>query len=106
MKLELRARGVRLSEKLKIHIESQVRSAMGRFGDRVLRVRVSLKDLNGPKGGEDIRCEIQADLAHRGAIMIKETSINPFLAVALASNRASHALSRQVGRLKQRRRGR
>ncbi|MFT5285698.1 MAG: putative sigma-54 modulation protein [Planctomycetota bacterium] len=106
MKLELRAKGIRVTEKLQAHIDRHLRTAMGRFGDQVRRVQISLKDINGPKGGEDIRCEITAQMAHSGAIVIHETNTNPFAAVARASSRAGHTLSRQLDRMKARRKGR
>ena len=106
MKLELRAKGIQVTEKLRAHIDQRLRSALGRFGDRVRRVSVSLKDINGPKGGEDIRCEIRAQIANSGSLVIQETNTNSFAAVARASARARQTLARQIGRIKARRRGR
>jgi len=106
MKLELRVKGIRLTQKLREHVEERVSSAMGRFSEHVRSVHVYLKDINGPKGGEDIECQIQAVLAHHGALVIRETKDDPFAAVARASQRASHNLARQIDKLHTRRRGR
>ena len=106
MKLELRARGVRMTDKLKTHIETRLRNGFGRFGDKIEHVRVYLTDLNGPKGGEDIQCHLQAKFSPGGELVIRETRGDPFAAVAYASKRASRNLRRQLGRWKMRRKGR
>lgn len=106
VKLELRSRGIAVDRTLTEHVEKRLRGALGRFAHRVERVRVQLVDLNGPKGGEDIRCHIQARLAPRGTLVIEETRADPFAAVARASARIRGALVRRLGRLRARRRGR
>ena len=106
MKLELKAKGIRVTKKLKTHVERQLRFAMGRFGDRVRRVRVHLTDINGPKGGDDIQCRIQTHLAPRGELVIRETRGDAFSAIVRASARASHSVSRHLARRHMRRRGR
>ncbi len=106
MKLEFRSNGVRISEALAEHAERRLRFALGRFGERVRRVRVQLTDVNGPRGGEDIQCRVLASLAPHGELVIQEVNHDPFAAVARASDRAGHSLSRHVRRIRARRRGR
>ena len=48
MKLELRAKGVRMTDGLRSFIEKRLGFALGRFGHRVRSVRVLLTDINGP----------------------------------------------------------
>ena len=106
MKLELRAKGVRMTDGLRRFIEKKLRFALGRFSHRVRSVRVLLTDINGPRGGEDIRCHIQASLGRAGAVTIKETCSDPFAAVARASRRAGQHMSRRLSRKRSTRRGR
>lgn len=105
MKLELRSKGVRMTDGLRGFVEKKLATAFGRFGDRVQRVRVQLTDINGPKGGEDIACLIQTHMGRGGVVTIQETRSDPFAAVARASERASHRLSREVAKLRDRRKG-
>ena len=106
MKLNLRARGVRMSDKLRDHVERRVHFALGRFGDRVRKVNVMLEDVNGPRGGYDTVCRIQAHLAPRGTLIVEETRLHAFSAVALAADRIGRSMKRHLGRLATRRKGR
>jgi len=106
MKLELRAKGVHMTDGLREFIDKKLRVALGRFSHRVQRVRVRLTDINGPRGGEDIQCHIQAHLGRGGAVMIDETRGDAFAAVARASQRVSQYLSRHISRAHRARRGR
>ena len=102
MKLELHGKGVRLNQRLRSHVERRLRFALDRFGGRVRRVRVRLQDLNGPRGGEDIRCHIQAWLTPGQMVLVEETRADPFTAVARASDRIGHNISRRFGRFRDR----
>lgn len=106
MKMSMRSKGVELTESLRRHLEDKLRFALARFTDRVRSVRVQLTDLNGPKGGEDIRCQIQAELAPRGTLVIRETQEDPVLAFSRASERVKYSLSRHLERSHMQRRGR
>jgi ribosomal subunit interface protein len=105
MRLELRADGIAMTEALRDFIEKKVRLALGRFGQRVRHVRVRLTDVNGPRKGEDIRCNIQASVIPAGRLTIDEQRSDPFAAVARASARVSYRLARHLERLDARRRG-
>jgi len=106
MKLELRSKGVRMTAQLRSFIEKRLQFATSRFGPRVHRVRVLLLDINGPRGGEDIQCHIQASLGRAGEVKIKETRCDPYSAVARAVGRAGQQVSRRLSRARADRRGR
>jgi ribosome-associated translation inhibitor RaiA len=106
MKLEVTARGVRISHRLRRHIDRKLRVAFGRFVDRVRQVHIRLEDVNGPRGGDDIVCCIRASLSPGGDLAIRETRCDPYAAVARAAARAGHRLSRTVKQLHTRRLGR
>jgi ribosome-associated translation inhibitor RaiA len=106
MRLELRAEGIPMTEGLRDFIERKVRLALGRCGQRVRRVRVRLTDVNGPKKGEDIRCNIQASVIPAGTLTIDEQRCDPFAAVARATARVGYRLARHLERLDARRKGR
>jgi len=98
MKLELRSKGVPMTEGLRAFIERKLRFAMGRFAHRIQRVRVRLTDVNGPRGGEDIECHIRAHLGAAGSFSIHELERDTFAAVSRASERAHQQLARQLER--------
>ena len=50
-------------EKLATYVKGEVEHALGRFGERLMRVEIHLSDENGAKSGqEDKRCVIEARL--------------------------------------------
>jgi len=102
MNLEVYGKGVRLNQRLRNHVERRLRFALDRFGDRIRRVRVRLKDTNGPKGGRDIRCHIEAWLTPGQMVLVEESRTDPFAAVARASDRIGHSISRRFGRFRDR----
>lgn len=106
MRLELRSKGVELTDRLQRFIEKKLRFALGRFSHMVQGVRVRLTDINGPRGGEDIQCQIRANLGRAGVVTINETRTDPFAAVSRASLRTGQNLSRKLARRKEERRGR
>lgn len=44
-------------------VRSAVHQALGRFAERITRVEVHVKDVNGPKSGLDKHCMMEARLA-------------------------------------------
>ena len=52
-------------------IQHRLQRALGRFANRVRRVRVCLNDVNGPRGGIDKRCRMRVDLFPRGAVVVE-----------------------------------
>jgi len=104
--IELRAKGgIRLNPALRTHVERRLRFALDRLARRVRSVRVLLEDVNGPRGGDDVRCLVLARISGGGHVVVQETRRDPFAAVARASDRIGHGLARRLGRLRKRRRG-
>lgn len=106
MRLELHVKGIEATQRLRDYIETKLQLALGRFSHRVQDVQVRLVDVNGPKGGEDIQCHVLANLGSAGVLKIEETRVNPFQAVAHASKRVRHSLSRRLSRRRSNRRER
>jgi len=72
--------------------------ALGRFAHRIGRVVLRLDDVNGPKGGEDIACVAQVNLAPSGRLVVRGTYPSAEFAVCTTAERLRHCLLRQFGR--------
>jgi ribosome-associated translation inhibitor RaiA len=89
-------------------VEERLRARLDRHAARVERVRVSLSDVNGPRGGIDQRCALHAEV--RGTAVLASAAVagdlHGAIAEALARLRAAlaRALSRQRNRRKRPRR--
>ena len=63
MAISVRGYGMHVSRKIRRLVDRRVSFELSRFGRQVRAVTVNLEDLNGPRGGIDKRCSMQADLA-------------------------------------------
>jgi hypothetical protein len=73
-------------------------SALGRFAGRIRAIQVWLEDVNGPRGGADIRCRIGVDRRPRGQISVSALATDEFSATAKAAVRTRELVDRRVKR--------
>ncbi len=81
---------------VRTHAESRVASKLERFTDAIEEVRLMLKDLNGPKGGEDSECRVTVHLRNMPEIIIQERSDSIGKAMYNALERASRTIARNL----------
>jgi ribosome-associated translation inhibitor RaiA len=65
---------------------------------------VTFSDVNGPKGGADIRCAVLVDLPHQPAIRVEQTATTPRLAFDQSYDRVVRKLERSRERWQENRR--
>lgn len=70
---------------------------LGRFGTVVQEATITVDDVNGPKGGQDVRCLVRARLSHLPDVVIEERA-DSIGAALHALDRAVHAISRAIGK--------
>lgn len=99
MKIEIRFRGLEPSVPLREHARRQIQARLGRFGRELSAVVVRIGDVNGPKGGVDKRCRIEAHGPRLGSPALEKSSGDPYSAVELAVERLSAVVRRNLGRL-------
>ena len=104
MRLLVRSKGLELSDDLRDFTEDRLRFALGRFGQRIKDVRVQLTDINGPRGGEDVDCRVEATLMPSGSLRIRDLDSDAFKAVARASDRLGTRMARHLERRRAHRR--
>jgi putative sigma-54 modulation protein len=96
MTVFIRKDGIMLSKLLRAHVERRLRFVLGRFGDRIGRVTVSLSDT-----GSASRCQIHVALRPK-SVRVEDSDTTPRAAV----NNAVQRLSRSLGRALEREDGR
>jgi putative sigma-54 modulation protein len=104
MRLEIRRRGVKVTEELRKYLKERLRFALSRFRHRIVSIRVYLQDLNGLRGGMDKKCRIVVALPRRGAVVVSGADTGIRSAIAGTANRAGFAVKRHVNRRRMRRR--
>lgn len=98
MKIDVRFRGVEASNALREHVRRRVHFQMSRFGNAVHSVVVRIGDINGPKGGEDKRCQVTLRGSRLGPLTIEDLSADVHSALDTALERAARAAGRDIER--------
>jgi putative sigma-54 modulation protein len=98
MTIHVHGSGFHMSRRMRRLANRRVAFALARFGRQVRSVSVCLEDVNGPRGGVDKRCAIQADLAPGGSVRVEKTDSELPAAVGRAAMRLAQAVARAIGR--------
>lgn len=92
------AEGVERSESLDQHIHSKLSKVEKRFGDRITRVEVFLKDVNAQKGGIDKSCTMEARPAGMDPVAVEATDADVYASVRDASSKLERAVEHRMNR--------
>lgn len=98
--LSIRARGRSLKRTFRMAVPRILHSALGQVAPRIRAVSIWLEDVNGPRGGVDIRCRLEATLLPRGAVTVTSIAGNEYIATRNAAFRAGSIIDRRVKRVR------
>lgn len=96
MQLEIRQRGIKITDELRAQIRRRVELALDRFAHSIERVRIYLHDVNGPRGGLGTRCRIAVEMYRRGSVVVTGLDADVLTAVAQTAGRLKLAIQRRV----------
>jgi putative sigma-54 modulation protein len=97
MKIQIRGRNVELTDVLRTRVERRLGFALGRFGERVVRVFLRFSDTNRDRGDLDKRCQIDVSLRPR-SVRVEHSDADLFVALDRAADRASRSVARALER--------
>lgn len=100
MEILVRGKSNIVSDALRAFAERRVRAALDHTQRKVSSVDVRVADLNGPRGGVDIRAGVVAVLAHGGAVFVEGRSADAYAAVEQAIARLANCTRRRVARFR------
>jgi len=103
MRVEIIAPTIELAPGLRDWVERRVGFVLGRFADRLRRVRITLSDVNGPRGGLDKECCVTAHVVWGEPLVAEVLDCDPAAAVSRAVERIAGQLSRGWERKRDRR---
>ena len=101
MQLNIQTNGFCLTVALKNYTTRRMQFALHRNDSYIIRVRVWLADINGPRGGIDKRCQIELKLAGQNNIVIEDIEADLYFAIDRATDRCMRTFSRRLARSKQ-----
>lgn len=96
MIIDIQARQFKLSAALKSYVESRIRLSIGRYETSINRVDVSLSDINGPKGGEDMCCKSIIKVRGLPTIVVQEINADMYDSINKCLHRAKRSVKRHV----------
>ena len=102
MRLEISGNGIRVTNYLRAYIERRLQFALGRFVNRIDRVRVRLVDVNGPRGGIDKACTVTVGLVRLKSVVVKDVDGDIAAAVDRAAGRVARGVRRALERARSR----
>ncbi len=98
MRVEIEtAEGVEHTTELEEHAKKQLRHVERRFGERITKVMVYLKDERPGKGGVDKKCHMEARPAGIDPVTVESLESTAFDAVRMGAEKLEKALARRLG---------
>ena len=91
-------RQVELTAALRTYVERRLGFALGRFGERIVRVTVRFWDVNGHRGGVDKRCQLDVAVRPSCKVVVEDTAVHFHAAFDRAAERAARAIRRALER--------
>jgi putative sigma-54 modulation protein len=86
------------NQNLRDFVKRQVESKLSRVSKRIRSLQISIRDINGPRGGKDHLIQFLVRMRPTGKIVIRHRVHDPFDGIQKASLRDVTAVKRAVGR--------
>lgn len=93
------AEGIEVSDALAEHIHHSLETVEKRFGDRLTRIEIHLKDINGPKGGPDKHCTLEARPRGLEPAIAEATADDAYDVVRNTASKLEKVLDKRLGKL-------
>lgn len=87
-----------LTPSLRDHLARRLRFAFVSLQNRIQSISVRLRDLNGPRGGRDMLCQVAVVIPGRPTVLIKDVQEDMYAAIDSAFKRAAYRTTQIVMR--------
>lgn len=98
MQMIIHSNDFSLTGSLDSFIRTHASKTMGVCSEQVEKLIVRLKDVNGPKGGDDKECCVEVQLANFAPIIVRKRSSDAYSSIRKALGRASRTTLRKVSK--------
>jgi len=82
MRLDIHGLDLNVTPALTEHVHRQLQQALGRFAAQIQSFRVRVNDVNGPRGGNDKRCRMEACLERGGRVFAERVDADLYAAIS------------------------
>ena len=104
MHIKINTRDFSLTPALSSFIDEKMKFALSRYNQRIRVAEISLKDINGPRGGVDKQCIIKMKLNQFKTLVVEDVSEDAYKAINACCQRAKRRAERHFNRAKTMRR--
>ncbi|MFQ3199967.1 MAG: putative sigma-54 modulation protein [Zhongshania sp.] len=98
MRINLKLRHVSINQGLEEYVQRRMDFALATRYSQTRQIDITLSDINGPRGGEDKRCQVRIMIAGQRDIVIDDVQDNWQVAIDKAASRASKTLTRRLAK--------
>lgn len=105
MKVEVRFPGLEHSEAVCEHAMRRAQFQLSRFGREVTEVVVRLSDVNGPRGGTDLRCQVSVRGPRIGTWTMHGIAGDAYSGIDVTLSRMARSIARELDRARDMERG-
>jgi len=98
MQIDIQALNFPLTDALRERVRRRMGFALGGRDEHIQRVSVRLSDINGPKGGKDMCCQIRVILEKEPDVLVKDIETDLYVAIDRASDRVGRSVARRLDR--------
>lgn len=104
MKLTIVSRDFSLTDSIRFHIEEKISRLLAWNWKQIHQIRITVGDLNGPRGGVDKYCHVTVDLETGHTIRIEQAAVDLYDAINTAVTRTERNVLGIISRERQRER--
>jgi ribosomal subunit interface protein len=83
---------------LREYLERRLQSAFSPVHRKMVNIAVRLRDLNGPRGGCDMLCQVSVKMQGKPEVVVKEVQENMYNAIDRAVKRAAYRMTQIAAR--------
>lgn len=87
-----------LTPSLREYLERRLQAAFAPLRGKIADIAVRLRDLNGPRGGRDMQCQLSVTIPGKPEVVIREVQENMYNAIDRAVKRAAYRVSQIASR--------
>jgi len=96
MEFKLHGANIRVTDAIASHVQDRFMTALDHHQRQVDDVTIRLEDINGPKGGVDMRCQATIHLHRGNTVVVEDVQDDLYAAISVAADRAKHVVTRKV----------
>ncbi len=104
MRLRIKSPNLNLAQRLHKVVSSRVAKMLSRAVEKIRSLEITIRDVNGSRGGLDHRVQVVLRPTWREKIVVRHQAADPCAGVSVATRRALRALNRSTGRRRSARR--